>query len=79
MNKNIGATVSEGEVVVRVADLGSYKVAGTISDNYLNELRAGMPAIIRINDSTVRGTVANIHPTIQNGIVFFSTKKIGKV
>lgn len=71
VNKNIGATVQEGETLARIADLGSYKVSGTISDTYLNELRTGLPAVIRINDSTVRGVVVNIHPTIQNGIVSF--------
>jgi HlyD family secretion protein len=71
VNKNIGASVTEGETLARIADLGSYKVSGTISDNYLNELRTGLPALIKINDSTVRGTVVNIHPTIQNGIVSF--------
>src|SRR3954471_21791596 len=71
VNKNIGATVQEGEILARIADLGSYKVSGTISDSYLNELRTGLPAIIRISDSTVRGTVVNIQPTIQNGIVSF--------
>jgi HlyD family secretion protein len=71
VNKNIGASVTEGETLARIADLGSYKVSGTISDSYLNELRTGLPALIKINDSTVRGTVVNIHPTIQNGIVSF--------
>ncbi|GEO10378.1 efflux RND transporter periplasmic adaptor subunit [Segetibacter aerophilus] len=74
VNKNIGSTVREGETLARIADLGSYKVSGTISDTYLNELRTGLPAIIRINDSTVRGTVVNIHPTIQNGIVSFDVQ-----
>jgi HlyD family secretion protein len=74
VNKNIGSAVREGETLARIADLGSYKVSGTISDNYLNELRTGLPAIIRINDSTVRGTVVNIHPTIQNGIVSFDVQ-----
>src|SRR4051812_7997531 len=74
VNKNIGATVQEGEILARIADLGGYKVSGTISDSYLNELRTGLPAIIRINDSTVRGTIVNIHPTIQNGIVSFDVQ-----
>lgn len=74
VNKNIGATVQEGETLARIADLGSFKVSGTISDTYLNELRTGLPAIIRINDSNVRGTVVNIHPTIQNGIVSFDVQ-----
>ena len=74
VNKNIGSTVKEGETLARIADLGSYKVSGTISDTYLNELRTGLPVIIRINDSTVRGTVVNIHPTIQNSIVSFDVQ-----
>lgn len=74
VNKNIGATVQQGETLARIADLASYKVSGTISDNYLDELRVGLPAIIRINDSTVRGTVVNIQPTIQNGIVSFDVQ-----
>lgn len=74
VNKNIGATVQQGETLARIADLGSYKVSGTISDSYLNELKTGLPAIIRINDSAVRGTVINIHPTIQNGIVSFDVQ-----
>ena len=74
VNKNIGATVHEGEPLARIADLGNYKVSGTISDNYLNDLRTGLAAVIRINDSTVRGTIVNIHPTIQNGIVSFDVQ-----
>ena len=71
VNKNIGSTISEGESLVRVADLGSFKVVGTISDTYLDQLRTSMPVIIRVNDSMLRGTVVNIRPSIQNNIVSF--------
>lgn len=74
VNKNIGSSIREGETLARIADLGSYKVSGTISDSYLNDLRMGMPVIIKINDSTVRGSVSNIHPTIQNGIASFDVQ-----
>ena len=30
-----------------------------------------MPAIIRINETQIRGTVVNIQPSVQNGIVSF--------
>ncbi len=74
VNKNIGSVVREGEVLARIADLGSYKVTGTISDTYLNDLSVGLPTIIKINDSTVRGIVINIHPSIQNNIVSFDVQ-----
>ncbi|MBS1600396.1 MAG: HlyD family efflux transporter periplasmic adaptor subunit [Bacteroidetes bacterium] len=71
INKNIGATVREGESLARIADLSSFKVVGTISDNYMDRLHAGMSAVIRINETQIRGTVTNIYPSIQNNIISF--------
>lgn len=71
VNKNIGATIREGEALARIADLGSFKVTGSISDAQLNHLRNGMPAIILINETTIRGSVTNIYPAVENGIATF--------
>ncbi|RBL89972.1 efflux RND transporter periplasmic adaptor subunit [Chitinophaga flava] len=72
INKNIGTAVKEGEQLVRIANLSSFKVQGSISDNHINQLNSGMPVIIRINDKQIRGTVSGIQPTIQNGIITFN-------
>ena len=72
LNKNIGATVREGETLARIANLSSFKVQGSISDNYLDQLHNGMTAIIRINETQLRGTVINIQPAVQNGVVAFN-------
>jgi HlyD family secretion protein len=37
VNKNIGSTIREGESLVRIADLGSFKVKGSLSDNYIDQ------------------------------------------
>jgi HlyD family secretion protein len=74
INKNIGAAVQEGESLARIADLSSFKVQGSISDTYLDQLHNGMPAIVRINETQVRGTVINIQPSVQNGIVLFNIR-----
>jgi HlyD family secretion protein len=50
VNKNIGANVNAGETLARIADLGSFKVAGSIADNSLDQLHINTPVIIRIND-----------------------------
>jgi HlyD family secretion protein len=71
VNKNIGASVKEGESLARIANLSGYKVAGSISDTQLEELRNNMPAIIRINDTQLRGSVNNISPAVNNSIVSF--------
>jgi HlyD family secretion protein len=71
VNKNIGSTIREGESLVRIADLGSFKVVGSLSDNYIDQVYNGMTAIIRINETKMRGKVVNIYPSVQNGIVSF--------
>lgn len=74
VNKNIGATVSEGEALARIADLKSFRVAGSIGDTYINQLQKGMRVIVRINDTNLGGLVSNISPAIQNNIVSFDIR-----
>jgi HlyD family secretion protein len=75
VNKNIGATVREGEALARIADLGSFKITGSISDNNLDQLHNGMPVIIRINETTkLKGEIVNIQPSVQNNIIKFDVK-----
>ena len=71
VNKNIGANIREGESLARIADLSSFKVQGSISDNSLDQLHAGTPVIVLINDTQLRGHVANVSPSVQNSIVTF--------
>lgn len=74
VNKNIGASIKEGESLARIANLSSYKVAGSISDTQLDQLRNGMVAIVRINEQQLRGTVVSISPAVSNSIVSFDVQ-----
>lgn len=74
VNKNIGANVSAGETIARIADLSSFKVAGTVADNALDQLHTGVPVIVRINDDQLRGIVTNVSPSVQNGIASFDIR-----
>ncbi|MBK0379631.1 efflux RND transporter periplasmic adaptor subunit [Mucilaginibacter segetis] len=74
VNKNIGATVHEGDALARIADLGSFKVMGSISDTYLDQLHNGMPVLVRINDMQLKGSVVNVYPSVQNSIVNFDVQ-----
>ena len=71
VNKNIGANIKEGESLARIADLSSFKVQGSVSDNSLDEVHIGLPVIVLINDTQLRGHVTNVSPSIQNGIISF--------
>jgi len=71
VNKNIGANVTAGESLARIADLSSFKVQGSISDNSIDQLHNGIPVIVLINDTQMRGHVSNVSPSIQNNIITF--------
>jgi HlyD family secretion protein len=65
-----GSTVHKGQDIARIADLRSFRVDGTISDVYAGKIRAGMPVEVRVDENTkLAGTIKNILPAIQNGII----------
>lgn len=74
VNKNIGASIKEGESLARIANLSSYKVAGSISDNMSDQLHNNMAAIIRVNDVQLRGSVVSVSPAVNNSIVSFEVQ-----
>lgn len=74
VNKNIGSKVAEGEVLARLADLGGFKVTGSISDNYAQQIRVGMSVVVRVNETQLRGTLTNILPSVQNNTVNFDVQ-----
>jgi HlyD family secretion protein len=74
VNKNIGATVREGEALARIADLGSFKIVASTSDNNLDQLHNGMQVIIRINETKLKGEIVNIQPSVQNNIIKFDVR-----
>ncbi len=71
VNENIGSSVSEGEMLAKVADLGSFRIDGSCSDVYAEEVKAGLPVIVKIGESNLRGMISQVKPAITNGIVKF--------
>ena len=71
-----GATVRQGEVIARVADLRSFRVDATVSDVHAQRLAAGLPVLVKLSDAAsaaeLKGTVSNVHPTIRDGVLTFS-------
>jgi HlyD family secretion protein len=67
-----GALIRRGDVIARIADLSSFRVDGSVSDVHVGRLRPGMPAVVRFNDETLDGTVTEVFPTVENGVIRFT-------
>ncbi len=76
VNDRIGATISEGETLARIADLAAYKVVGTVSDLYAEQVRTGMSAIVDVNGIRLPGRVTGVRPVVENNIVTFDIQLI---
>jgi HlyD family secretion protein len=71
VNENIGSAVEEGEVLAKLADLGSFRVEGALSDAYADQVKEGQAVIVKVNDTTLRGLITRIKPTVKDGVVGF--------
>ena len=71
VNENIGASLTPGEVVARVADLNSYTVEAKISDTHADKLAIGRPVRVRIDETDLPGKISSIRPAIIDGVITF--------
>ena len=67
-----GALVRRGDVIARIADLSSFRVEGSVSDVHAGRLRPGMAAVVRINEESLDGTISEVFPTVENGVIRFT-------
>ena len=71
VNENIGQRVEEGAPLVRIANLGRYKIEGTASDRYAEQLTVGMPIELKLPRVTLSGTITDILPEVSDNTLKF--------
>ena len=71
INDDIGSSVNPGDVIARIADLGSFKMEAKISDIHADKVSAGGPVVVRINEKNLRGRISSVRPAVQSGVVTF--------
>lgn len=73
-----GAAVREGQVILRVPDLGQMQVKVTVHESKVESIRAGMPASIRIQNRRLTGYVTSVANQPESTMMFSSgVKKYG--
>lgn len=72
ISDKIGAQVSQGQEVAKIADLGHYKVEAEAADSYGSRIATGNRATVRFGTHSLEGTVSGVTPTAANGLVAFT-------
>jgi len=71
INESIGKQVSEGEALVRLANLQHFRVRANCSDRYANRINVGQAIEVRINTRKLVGSIASILPAVENNTLSF--------
>ncbi|PHI20838.1 HlyD family secretion protein [Lewinellaceae bacterium SD302] len=71
VNENIGQQVAEGAPLVRIADLGRFRLEGSCSDRYAGQVDVGLPVDIRVGKERLKGTISTILPEVENNTLRF--------
>lgn len=67
-----GALVRRGDVLARIADLSAFRIDATAAAVHSGRIRAGLPAVVRIDDVTLDGRVTEVYPSVENGTLRFT-------
>ncbi|TXF90541.1 efflux RND transporter periplasmic adaptor subunit [Neolewinella aurantiaca] len=71
VNENLGQQVAEGAPLARIANLGRYKIEGSCSDRYAEQLSVGMPVELRLPKAKLSGILTDILPEVTNNTIRF--------
>lgn len=71
INENIGRKVTEGEALVRLANLESFRVEASCSDRFADRVKIGLPVKVKINQAMLDGTITSILPAVENNTLSF--------
>ncbi len=71
VNDQIGSSVTPGAQLAVVSDLEHFKVEAEIADSYAGKVSPGARAVIEIGREKIEGTVGNIVPSVDNGLIRF--------
>ena len=74
VNENIGSAVNEGEMLAKLADLGSFRLEGSCSDVYADQVKTGLPVIVKLNETSLRGVITQVKPAVKDGVIQFAVQ-----
>ncbi len=75
IDNQIGKVVAKGTELVKIANLESYEMEGTIPDRYSSSIRPGTEIEVRLSEREhVRGQITSISPAITNNTVQFRVR-----
>jgi len=72
VNDQIGKNINTGDELIRIANLESYEVIGSISEMHAGKMKAGGDVIVKVSDEVeIRGQIISISPAVSGNVIRF--------
>lgn len=72
LNSSLGTSISAGERLAVLSDLGHFKISAQIPETNADKLSHGGEVNVRVGKETVTGKIGNITPQSKNGVISFT-------
>jgi HlyD family secretion protein len=67
-----GEKVNTDNLLVRMSDLTSFKIIGSVEEQHAVQLKTGNKVLVNLGDDQLEGTVGNITPMVENEKIQFN-------
>lgn len=74
LDNRIGTQVQEGDPLVRLANVSSYRIDAQVSDMHSEKITLGQQVQVELNDTIESGTIEQILPAVENNTIQFRVK-----
>lgn len=69
---SVGEKVPADKMLVRMSDLSSFKLIGSINEQYAGQIKTGSQVYVTIENEKLAGLVGNITPIVENNKIQFN-------
>lgn len=75
INDKVGKNINLGDELVKIANLQSFEVKGSISDMHADKLNVGKEVNIRIKEGVeIRGEIVSISPSVEGNVIQYKIR-----
>ncbi|MFW6259909.1 MAG: efflux RND transporter periplasmic adaptor subunit, partial [Tangfeifania sp.] len=72
VNGHEGEKVSTDKLLIRMSDLSSFKISGSLEEQHAEKLKTGNKVFVSIDNEQLEGTVGNVTPMVENNKIQFN-------
>lgn len=69
---NAGQQVGRDKTLVRMSDLSSFKIIGSVDENFAKQIKTGNRVFVKVDNEQLEGRIGNITPLVENKRVQFN-------